>query len=118
MRTHTLLVTRRCNQRCGFCDRVDATAEGPPLALLLREIARARATGAQSLVITGGEPTLRPDLLEIVRAARRSGIPDVTLATNATRLTLPAARALAEAGATAAVVSIVTTNPEHHRSLV
>jgi molybdenum cofactor biosynthesis enzyme MoaA len=118
MRTHTLLVTRRCNQRCGFCDRVDPSSADPPLALLLREIARARDAKAESLVITGGEPTLRGDLLEIVRAARRAGIPDIALATNATRLTPAAASALREAGVTAAVVSIVTTTPEHHRSLV
>jgi molybdenum cofactor biosynthesis enzyme MoaA len=118
MRTHTLLVTRRCNQRCGFCDRVDPAAADLPLALLLRDIARAHAEGARSLVLTGGEPTLRADLLELVRAAHRAGIPDVVLATNATRLTPAAALALREAGLTAAVVSVVTTTPDHHRSLV
>lgn len=118
MRTHTLLVTKRCNQRCAFCDRVDPASADPPLAFLLREIARARAASAASLVITGGEPTVRSDLLEIVRAARRAGIPEIALATNATRLTLAAATALREAGITSITVSIVTTSPEHHRSLV
>lgn len=118
MRAQSLLVTRRCNQRCGFCDRVDPASADPPLALLLREIARAREAGASSLSITGGEPTLRPDLLEIVRAARRSGFPEISLATNATRILPQIAAALRDAGLTAAVVSVVTTRPDAHRSLV
>ncbi|MEZ4300377.1 MAG: radical SAM protein, partial [Polyangiaceae bacterium] len=118
MRSQSLVVTRRCNQRCGFCDRVDPTSADPPLALMLREIARARAGNAAEIVITGGEPTLRADLLEIVRAARRAGIPEIVLATNATRINLKVAEALREAGVTAAVVSVVTMHPETHRSLV
>lgn len=118
MRAQSLLVTRRCNQRCGFCDRVDPASADPPLALLLRELARAREAGASSLTITGGEPTLRPDLVEIVRAARRAGFPEIALATNATRIGPAGARALREAGLSAAAVSVVTTHPETHRSLV
>lgn len=118
MRAQSLLVTRRCNQRCGFCDRVDPSSVDPPLHLLLRDIARARSAGAATLSITGGEPTLRSDLLEIVRAARQAGIPDIVLATNATRLSPAAVLALREAGLTGAVVSLVTASPEQHRSLV
>lgn len=118
MRAQSLLVTRRCNQRCGFCDRVDPAAADPPLALLLREIARAREAGASSLTITGGEPLLRGDLLEIVRAARRAGFAEIALATNATRVGPTAASALREAGLTAATVSVVTTHPDTHRALV
>jgi molybdenum cofactor biosynthesis enzyme MoaA len=118
MLTHTLLVSRRCNQGCGFCDRVDVSSADPPLALLLRDIARGRHAGAGSLILTGGEPTLRPDLLDIVRAGRRAGFADIVLATNATRLTAQAAIALRAAGLTGAVVSIVTASPETHRSLV
>ncbi len=118
MRAQSLLVTRRCNQRCGFCDRVDPSSVDPPLQPLLRDIARARSAGAATLSITGGEPTRRSDLLEIVRAARQAGIPDIVLATNATRLTPAAATALRDAGLTGAVVSMVTAVPEQHRALV
>lgn len=118
MRAQSLLVTRRCNQRCGFCDRVDPSSIDPPLQSLLREIARARSAGAATLSITGGEPTLRGDLLDIVRAARQAGIPDIVLASNATRIGPAAANALRDAGLTSAVVSLVTAIPEQHRTLV
>ncbi len=118
MRVRSLLVTRHCNQQCGFCDRVDPTSADPPISALLQEIARARAEGALTLTITGGEPTLRPDLLEIVRAAKRAGIMDIVLATNATRIAPLVAKALKEAGLTGAIVSIVTANAEQHKVLV
>jgi molybdenum cofactor biosynthesis enzyme MoaA len=118
MRAQSLLVTRRCNQRCAFCDRVDPASVDPPPALLLREIVRSRESGASSLTITGGEPTLRPDLVEIVRAARSRGFSDITLATNATRIVPAAAAALRQAGLTGATVSVVTTHPDRHRSVV
>lgn len=118
MRAQTLLVTRRCNQRCSFCDRVDPASADPPLALLLREIARARESGAATLSITGGEPLLRPDLLDIVRAAKHRGFEDISLATNATLVSPKGAIALREAGVRAATVSVVTTHPDTHRQLV
>jgi hypothetical protein len=69
-------------------------------------IERAGAEGA-ALVLSGGEPTLNPRLVEYVRLAKRVGVRTVELQTNATRLAgRGLARALAEAGLDQAMVSL------------
>jgi MoaA/NifB/PqqE/SkfB family radical SAM enzyme len=72
-----------CNQDCSFCF-VSTHLPTPSLPVLLRAIDEAAARGAR-IVLSGGEPTLHPSLLEIVRHAKRvSGYP-VQLQTNAVR---------------------------------
>jgi len=81
-----------CNLRCVYC--MDADAKGRlALADLLtpeeiRIIAEAAvATGFTRIRLTGGEPTLRPDLIEIVRLlATVEGLRDLALTTNGLRL--------------------------------
>jgi cyclic pyranopterin phosphate synthase len=71
----------------------------------------ARQAGFRKIRLTGGEPTLRPDLAAIVRAVAASGIPDVALTTNAIRL--PAlAPALVEAGLRRVNIHLDTLDPE------
>jgi molybdenum cofactor biosynthesis enzyme MoaA len=120
MRTQTVVVTRRCNQHCGFCDRVDPAAiVDPPFERVRDEIVATLAEGVRAIVLSGGEPLLRADLLQLVRVARAHGAEHVTLETNATRIaSLEAARALMAAGVSAVQVSVVTTTPERHASLV
>jgi hypothetical protein len=58
-------------------------------------------------VLSGGEPTLDPALLDHVRRAKRGGAREVELQTNATRLGEPGrAAALADAGVDTAFVSL------------
>ena len=83
MHTFTVDVTRLCNQRCTFCDKVDPSSTDKPLAAILDEVARAGKEGVAQLVISGGEPTLRKDLLEIVRAGKAAAIDEIVLETNA-----------------------------------
>lgn len=91
-----------CNNRCRFCvqgekrlrfpDRTTAEAKK-----LLRE-ARRRA---DEIVFTGGEPSIRPDFLELVADARRLGFRVIQLQTNGQMLAYPAfARGCREAGVT------------------
>ncbi|PKN45691.1 MAG: hypothetical protein CVU63_08545 [Deltaproteobacteria bacterium HGW-Deltaproteobacteria-20] len=72
-----------CNQDCSFCF-VSTHLPAPSVPVVLRAIEEAAARGAR-VVLSGGEPTLHPSLLEIVRHAKRvSGYP-VQLQTNAVR---------------------------------
>src|SRR5690349_5559710 len=77
-----LSLTDRCNFRCSYCapagpDRCGDPLSRPELARLVRIFAD---LGVRRVRLTGGEPTLRPDLLEIVRDVRSTpGIDEVAL---------------------------------------
>lgn len=85
----TLRVTSRCNQRCPFCQAVGPPSEPEPtLADLLRAADRIAADfPGSAVVLTGGEPGLRPDLPELLaQLLRRRGLRLVELQTNAVPL--------------------------------
>ncbi|HEY3396490.1 MAG TPA: putative heme d1 biosynthesis radical SAM protein NirJ2 [Armatimonadota bacterium] len=108
--------TRRCNQFCAHCYR-SAGPEADPRELsteegkqLIAEIARA---GFRLLVLSGGEPLLREDLLELVAATREQGLRPV-LGTNGTLLTAELVRELQTAGAARVGISLDHTDPAQH----
>ena len=109
--------TRRCTLRCRHCyaaatvtpARDELTgAEG---RALIADLAR---SGVRSLVLSGGEPLLRPDLLDLARAAAAAGL-HVALSTGGTLLDAATARALATAGVEYVGVSIDGIGPRHDR---
>lgn len=109
-------ITDRCNLRCVYC----MPAEGMPWLpkddlLTFEEIARlARICldlGVTGIRLTGGEPTVRADLPELVRMldALRRGL-DLSITTNGLKLTAMAG-ALRAAGLTRVNVSLDTLDP-------
>lgn len=117
-RMHWLELTPdyRCNNRCLGCPSA-RPVEGPVMssaeaASLLRE---GRRGGAESLWLGGGEPTLRRDLVALVREARRLGYRRVRLQTNGMLLAYAdLVRRLGEAGVTEISVSIKGANVATH----
>jgi cyclic pyranopterin phosphate synthase len=119
-------VTDRCNFRCTYC--MPAEVFGRDYAFLPRaqilafeEIARlARlfvALGVEKLRITGGEPTVRRDLPELIRMlAAIDGVRDLTLTTNGTALR-KLARPLADAGLRRITVSLDSLDDEVFRRM-
>lgn len=86
-----LSVTEICNFRCSYCLPNGYTGGNKKVFLTLAEIktlARAFAlSGTEKIRITGGEPTLRQDIIDIVGiCAATPGIKNVALTTNAYRL--------------------------------
>jgi uncharacterized radical SAM superfamily Fe-S cluster-containing enzyme len=79
-------VTQRCGLRCPICfaNAGQAGAEpDPSLDQLARLFTRIMAdTGGCNLQLSGGEPTERPDLLEIIGLAKQAGFPFVQLNSN------------------------------------
>ena len=82
--TMLLLVNRGCNLRCSFCDLWEEHVH-MPFEQILPLLDDAAAIGTRTLVLTGGEPFLHPDLFAIVEAARARGM-GVNITTNGTLL--------------------------------
>lgn len=119
-RTAYVKVGYACNNRCRFCTAQWKTRRGDrTCAEIVAEISRAaRQEPTGRLVLSGGEPTVRRDLPQLVAAARALGIPRVNIQTNGRRLGRrgEAAR-LAEAGVTSLFVSVHGATPAVHDRL-
>jgi uncharacterized radical SAM superfamily Fe-S cluster-containing enzyme len=88
--TVVLEVTHRCDLGCRYCfaeSSPGATAADPSLAELTGRLSRLfAAEGAVNLQLSGGEPTIRADLPDLVAAANAAGFTFVQLNTNGLRL--------------------------------
>ncbi len=112
-----LQLTSRCNLSCGFCS-VDANnpdARGRlPLARLRMLLDEAVTLGVRELHLTGGEPTLSPYLLDVVRHATSLGV-RTRLITNGTLLDRAHLEELWAAGLRSVMVSIDALASTHDR---
>jgi organic radical activating enzyme len=73
----------RCNNRCVFCaqgHKREGCAE-VPFDELVRRMQQGRAEGDE-LVLTGGEPTVRADIVKLVAAAKALGYTAIQIQTN------------------------------------
>jgi len=115
-------VTDRCNYRCTYCmpeDGVDHVDRADILSF--EEIAALVRCfvdlGVTRIRLTGGEPTVRRDLLDLVAMLRAiSGLREIALSTNGDRL-VELAGPLRAAGVDRLNVSIDTLDPERFRSI-
>jgi GTP 3',8-cyclase len=120
-RTHNYLrisVTERCNLRCVYCMPEDGVPLSPPSHLLTTpEIVYLSqvfvSQGVDKIRLTGGEPTVRKDIVELMKQIgdlRSSGLKELCLTTNG--LTLHRKLdAMAEAGLTGVNLSLDTLDP-------
>ncbi|MDP3674113.1 MAG: GTP 3',8-cyclase MoaA [Novosphingobium sp.] len=113
-----LSVTDRCDLRCAYCmpERMTFLPKAEVLTLEeLRALAMAFiARGVRKIRLTGGEPLVRRDMIELVRALGReigSGLDELTLTTNGMRLA-EFAPALKDAGVRRINVSLDTRDRE------
>ena len=101
-----LIVTRRCNLDCGYCNEFDTTSEPVTLKILQERITKLRSLGAFSIEFSGGEPLLHPNLADIVRYATELKFPERMLISNAFLMTDEKIEALNDAGLTHLQVSV------------
>jgi cyclic pyranopterin phosphate synthase len=122
-RLHYLRVslTDACNLRCVYCMPEDITFR--PAATLLQDdeiltlVKVAASLGVDKVRLTGGEPTIRRGMVELVRAIRDiPGIERIAMTTNGIRLG-ELAGPLADAGLCQVNVSIDSLRPDRFRRI-
>lgn len=121
-------VTDRCDLRCRYCMAEKMTFLPRSELLALEEIAliaeRFIARGVTKIRLTGGEPLVRRDAIDLVRRLGRQvgannnggGLDELTMTTNGTRLA-DHAETLAEAGVQRINVSLDSRDPEIFRHI-
>lgn len=106
-----MVVTRRCNLRCGYCNEYDDHSPPVPLERLLAQIEHLARFKTAAVTLTGGEPLLHPQLEEVIRAGRRHGM-IVTMITNGFRLSRERIERLDAAGLQGMQISIDNLEPD------
>ncbi|MCD6557653.1 MAG: radical SAM protein [Candidatus Aenigmarchaeota archaeon] len=95
-KTHTMLglidVTNRCNFHCPICF-ANAEAAGyvceptiEQIRVMMKLFREEEPVPADSLMLAGGEPTVREDIIEIVKMAKMLGFKWILVATNGKRI--------------------------------
>jgi MoaA/NifB/PqqE/SkfB family radical SAM enzyme len=121
--TLTIETGLRCNNRCVFCNQppirqASEVLEEPTTAELMHRITAARERGFQSIAFSGGEPTLRPDLADLIAHARSAGFRRISLTSNGRMLAYPAfLDRLLDAGLTGVSLSLLGPTAEVHDAL-
>jgi len=97
-----LSITDRCNFRCVYCMEPDARFAPTDDLLTVPELTRAARAcvqlGVDHIRITGGEPTVHPQLTGIVECLAGLGIADLSMTTNGSLVTPSSLEAWKRAG--------------------
>jgi cyclic pyranopterin phosphate synthase len=109
-----------CNLACDYCTITPAMRRRELTTLdVLRALDDGRARGCDTLSLTGGEPTIRRDLVGLIRAAKQRGYRDIKLQSNGLMFSAKAnVDALIGAGVTRFHVSIHTHDARLYDGLV
>ncbi|MFA6434564.1 MAG: radical SAM protein [Elusimicrobiales bacterium] len=113
-------ISFRCNNLCGFCAQGRKRDRYPDrsAAVMETELKKAYGLGVRGVVFTGGEPSLHPALLGVIRTAAVTGYKTIQLQTNGRALAYPGfCRELKEAGLTEFGPSLHGASPGTHDSL-
>jgi len=106
-----LIVTRRCNLACGYCNEFDKISQPVPYEVLVGRIDHlVGELGVTIMDFLGGEPLLHPRIADIIRHAKSRGC-WTNIITNAFLLSDGRIEELNDAGLDSMCVSIDRVNP-------
>lgn len=111
------LVTQACNLSCYHCSLGNSPSVSSKISkeFFYKIIDDVVSLGAKTLLVSGGEPLLRPDLFDLLDyAAQRLR---VTLLTNGTLIGQKEARQIKETGVAEVIISIDGITPQTHDHL-
>ena len=106
-----IIPIRRCNLACTYCNEFDKTSPPVPTEEMLRRIDKLGELGTSIITFSGGEPTLHPDLDELIRRVRKQGA-IATIITNGYLLTPDRIQRLNRAGLDYLQISIDNVQPD------
>jgi cyclic pyranopterin phosphate synthase len=114
-------VTDHCNLRCIYCMPEEMifrpSAELLTSAEILRLVALFTRLGVDKVRLTGGEPTVHPEIVEITRGIHAiPGINQITMTTNGVRL-VKLAEPLKQAGLDRVNISLDTTDRHEFKKI-
>ena len=113
-------VTQRCNLRCFYCHREgEDTKHGKEMTPeeIHRAIEIAALFSIRKVKLTGGEPLLRKDIIDIVQKIKSTrGVEEISMTTNGILLTKYAGK-LKEAGLGRVNVSLDTLRPKRFKQI-
>ncbi len=110
-----LNATYRCNNHCTFCATGTRTQFDGDIDRQREILVKYRKAGVRLLDIDGGEPTLNPQLMSLVRFARKIGYEKVNVTTNGRMASYePYARELVHSGVTSVLFSIHGPDAQIH----
>ena len=109
-------ITNRCNVRCFYCHHDGIVAQDYEMSPdeIYRVAKIAKDIGVTKIRLSGGEPLVRDDIVEIVRKLSPLNFKDVSITTNGTLLGRYAV-ALVEAGLDRVNISFDTLNSETYK---
>ena len=109
-------ITNRCNVRCFYCHHDGIVPENYEMTSneMERIVKVAKEIGIEKIRLSGGEPLIRDDIVDIVAKISSVGFRDISLTTNGVLLSRYA-EALYKAGLTRVNVSFDTLNPDTYK---
>ncbi len=111
-------VTEECNLNCFYCHREGCSAGSRQMSAgeIGKIVQLAKEFGMRKVKLTGGEPLLRKDIIEIVTAVTAAGMDEVSMTTNGTLLAKIAAE-LADAGLNRINISLDTLDETTYKRI-
>lgn len=123
-KSHTALaiidVTNRCNLRCPICFANSAVAgyvyepTKEQIGLMLKNLKNIKPVPANALQFSGGEPTVREDLPELIKMAKEAGFDHIEVNSNGIKLaeSVDYCRQLLDAGVSTIYLQFDAVTPE------
>lgn len=105
-----------CNLKCRFCSIPEShRSRNKPTKKVKKQIKEAREEGSEIIGFSGGEPTIRNDIVELVEYAKKQGFRTVRIQTNGVRFSdKEFTKRIIDAGANYFKFSIHGHKPEIH----
>ncbi|KXB04659.1 molybdenum cofactor biosynthesis protein MoeA [candidate division MSBL1 archaeon SCGC-AAA382A03] len=111
-------ITQKCDLNCFYCHREGCERENREMNVseISKLVEVAADFGTKKIKITGGEPLIRDDIVDIVDEISQLPVEDISITTNGVTLS-EKVDALAEAGLDRVNISLDTLNPETYESI-